>query len=91
LRVSFRYVTGGLAAHGELKGFAIAGESGPWLPAEARIEGETVVVSHPEVPQPVKVRYAWANNPSCTLFSGAGLPASPFRSDGPLAELQTVP
>jgi hypothetical protein len=50
-------------------------------PAEAPIEGDTVVVSSPKVPQPVAVRYAWMPNPTCNLFNGAGLPASPFRTD----------
>ena len=45
------------------------------------IDGEAVVVSSPEVTQPVAVRYAWADNPEATLRNGAGLPASPFRTD----------
>lgn len=45
------------------------------------IEGETVVVSAPDVPQPVGVRYGWANVPEGYLFNAAGLPASPFRTD----------
>src|SRR5512143_3429737 len=49
--------------------------------AEARIEGETVLLSSPEVPQPAAARYAWADNPEATLRNGAGLPASPFRTD----------
>lgn len=91
LRLSFRYAIGGLKAVGELKGFAVAGENGPWVAAEARINGETLVVSSPQVAAPVKVRYAWANNPACTLYNGAGLPASPFRSDGPLEKLKDLP
>ena len=45
------------------------------------IQGDKIVVSSPEVPYPVAVRYAWANNPVCNLYNGAGLPASPFRTD----------
>ena len=49
--------------------------------ADARIEGNTVVVSCPDVEFPVAVRYAWADNPECNLYNGAELPASPFRTD----------
>ena len=67
---------------GALKRFEIAGEDRKWHWAEAVIEGETVVVSCPEVPQPVAVRYAWASNPSgANLVNGEGLPASLFRTD----------
>ncbi|MDZ4403252.1 sialate O-acetylesterase [Prosthecobacter sp.] len=78
----FRHTEGGLMAKGgELKGFLIAGANRAWKPAVARIEGDTVIVSAPNVPQPVAVRYAWAADPVCNLFNGAGLPASPFRTD----------
>ncbi|EEF90642.1 hypothetical protein BACCELL_01747, partial [Bacteroides cellulosilyticus DSM 14838] len=49
--------------------------------AKAEIQGDKIVVSSPEVSYPVAVRYAWANNPVCNLYNGAGLPASPFRTD----------
>lgn len=79
--VSFEYGEG-LAVRGEkLKGFAIAGEDKKFVWAEAKIDGETVVVSSPEVKSPVAVRYGWANNPDCTLVNKADLPASPFRTD----------
>jgi sialate O-acetylesterase len=78
----FRHCDGGLKSRdGELKGFMIAGEDRQWHPAAARIEGETVLVSSAEVRHPVAVRYAWAPNPCCNLVNGAGLPASPFRTD----------
>ena len=64
-----------------LTGFALAGEDRIWVEAEARIEGNTVVVSSTRVPQPVAVRYGWANAPRCNLANSNGLPASPFRSD----------
>jgi sialate O-acetylesterase len=71
-----------LAVHGEtLKGFVIAGEDNVWHPANARIVGDSIVVSSPEVALPVAVRYAWSNNPECNLYNGAGLPAAPFRTD----------
>jgi sialate O-acetylesterase len=79
----FDYTGGGLVAKdGEkLKGFAIAGADKAFVWAEARIEGQTVVVSSPEMKDPVAVRYAWANNPACNLYNKEGLPASPFRTD----------
>jgi sialate O-acetylesterase len=61
-------------------GFEIAGSDGKYFPAEAKIEGESVMVSSPAVPAPVSVRYGWAANPNCNLFNRAGLPASPFRT-----------
>ena len=64
-----------------LTGFAIAGADKKFRWAQARIVGDTVVVSHPEVPRPAAVRYAWADNPVCNLINAAGLPASPFRTD----------
>ncbi len=82
LRVWFDHTAGGLkAAGGELKGFVIAGEDRIFHPAEARIDGETVVVSSPEVSEPAAVRYAWYNDPENTLRNSAGLPAAPFRTD----------
>lgn len=66
---------------GDLEGFVIAGEDRQWKPARARIEGASVVISSSEVPRPAAVRYGWAPNPKCDLVNGAGLPASPFRTD----------
>lgn len=65
----------------QLEGFAICGEDKKWVWADAKIDGNTVVVSSEKVPAPVAVRYAWADNPTCNLYNGAGLPASPFRTD----------
>jgi sialate O-acetylesterase len=71
----------GLSARGEVvKGFEVAGIDGKFVPAEARIDGTSLVVSSPGVDAPVSVRYGWANSPECNLQNGAGLPASPFRS-----------
>ena len=67
---------------GKLQKFAIAGDDKKWVWAEAVIDGKTVVVSSPEVPKPVAVRYAFAANPDgCNLYNNEGLPASPFRTD----------
>lgn len=82
ITLSFKHTDGGLVAQGgELKGFVIAGEDKQWKPAMARIEKDKVIVSSPDVKQPVAVRYAWENFPTCNLFNGAGLPATPFRTD----------
>jgi sialate O-acetylesterase len=87
--ISFAHTDGGLAAGGgDLKGFEIAGADKKFVPAAAKIVGDTVVVSSPQVREPAAVRYAWANNPECNLFSGAGLPASPFRTDDWPADAQ---
>ncbi len=66
---------------GELEGFAICGEDHRWVWAHARIEGDSVLVWAEPVRLPVAVRYGWADNPTCNLVNGAGLPASPFRTD----------
>lgn len=80
--LTFDHVGGGLEAKGgALKGFAVAGEDQVFKPADAKIDGDTIVVSSPEVKNPKAVRYAWANNPEATLYSAEGLPASPFRTD----------
>jgi len=80
--LSFDHTDGGLMARGgELKGFLIAGEDKKWVNTSAKFEGDKVIVSGPDVQRPVAVRYAWANNPDCNLYNGAGLPASPFRTD----------
>lgn len=73
----------GLAASDgkELTGFAIAGKDRKFVWAKARIDGTAVIVSAPEVAEPVAVRYAWGNNPACNLTNASGLPAGPFRSD----------
>jgi len=82
IRLHFAHTDGGLAVRGEkLEEFAIAGEDRKWYWADAHIEGNTVIVSSPSVPNPKEVRYAWQSNPAATLFNGAGLPATPFRTD----------
>jgi sialate O-acetylesterase len=65
----------------ELEGFAICGEDKQWVWADAKIDGDTVVVWSDKVAKPVAVRYGWANNPNTNLYNKAGLPASPFRTD----------
>jgi sialate O-acetylesterase len=80
--LTFTHHGGGLVAPGgELIGFTIAGADGVFHLANARIDGETVVVSSPAVTAPTTVRYGWENVPAGNLFNRTGLPASPFRSD----------
>lgn len=82
--VHFTSAPGGLVAQGgALRGFTLAGADGVFQPAEARIEGDTVVVTSPQVKNPKAVRYGWAHVADGNLYDGAGLPASPFRSDHP--------
>lgn len=82
IRVMFKHTAGELVAKGGiLRGFTIAGEDKKFVPANARIENNTVVVSSPTVKKPIAVRYAWMWNPECNLYNKADLPASPFRSD----------
>jgi sialate O-acetylesterase len=69
------------AESGKLTGFQIAGADHIWHWADAEIAGDTVIVSCPDVPHPVAVRYGWADNPVCNLFNSEGLPAWPFRTD----------
>jgi len=81
--VSFDHLGGGLVAKdGPLRGFTISGDGKTFVPAEAAIVGDTVEVSAANVASPLAVRYGWANVPDVNLFNAAGLPASPFRSDG---------
>jgi sialate O-acetylesterase len=78
----FTHLDGGLRAKGgPLRGFTLAGADKVFHPARAEIRGRTVVVTSKAVPQPVAVRYGWANVPEGNLWNKAGLPASPFRTD----------
>jgi sialate O-acetylesterase len=80
MRAWFDHAKGLTAKGGEVTGFEVAGADGKWVAATAKIDGEAVVASSPEVPVPTQVRYGWANSPQCNLFNGEGLPASPFTS-----------
>lgn len=85
IRLHFANGGGGLMARGggALLGFEVAGEDGRYFPAEAAIDGQSVLVSSAQVPEPVAVRYAWAANPVCNLVNQEGLPAAPFRASAP--------
>ena len=80
IRVHFTHTGGGLVAKGggALTDFEICGADGKWFPAQAKIDGATVLVSNGAVPEPKEVRFAFSDSPSPNLFNGAGLPASPF-------------
>jgi len=82
IHIRFRYVGGGLEGRGDaLEGFSMAGTDRKFHWADARVEGDEVVVSSREVSSPVAVRYAWAGSPEGNLYNKNGLPASPFRTD----------
>ncbi len=95
IRLTFRHVGGGLkmgtppwtssgklpSTPTRLTGFAIAGADRKWAWANAVIDGNTVLVSSPEVKHPVAVRYGWASFPLGNLYNAEGLPASSFRTD----------
>jgi hypothetical protein len=82
-RLRFSHVGSGLEARGDqvLRGFAIAGSDRKFHWADARIDGDSVIVSSRDVPSPVAVRYGWGDSPVSNLFNKDGLPASPFRTD----------
>jgi sialate O-acetylesterase len=78
----FDHVGAGFEAKGgTLTGFWIAGADRRFVPAEAKIEGDSVTVVSAQVPEPVAVRYAWQDDPAVTLYNREGLPASSFRTD----------
>ncbi|MCF3652045.1 sialate O-acetylesterase [Synoicihabitans lomoniglobus] len=83
VRIEFKHTAGGLrvSGSGAVTGFEVADADRVFRPGRARIEGDAVIVSHPDMTDPVAVRYAWADNPECNLVSGSGLPATPFRTD----------
>jgi len=82
IKIHFLHSRTGLEARdGTLKGFSIGGADRKFHWANARIDGESIAVSSPDVVFPVAVRYAWAGSPECNLYNKEGLPASPFRTD----------
>jgi sialate O-acetylesterase len=83
IRIWFDHAGKGLQARGggPVSGFQIAGADGKYVPATAQIDGATVLVSSPEVPDPQSVRYGWDYDPVANLVNAAGLPASLFRTN----------
>lgn len=87
--LTFTHTGSGLVVRGgdELKYFAVAGADKKFVWAQATIKGNEVVVWSDAVPQPLYVRYAWAENPEgANLYNREGLPASPFRTDTPVKQ-----
>jgi len=82
IRIQFSHVGGGLASRNRkpLNSFEIAGNDGVYVPAEAKIEGDTVVVSASRVPKPDAVRFAWSEIAQPNLMNKQDLPAAPFRT-----------
>jgi sialate O-acetylesterase len=84
-RLRFGATAGGLrtARAGEPpRGFYLAGADHRWVPAEARLEGDGIVLRSAAVPAPVAARYAWVDNPSeANVIGGDGLPLAPLRTD----------
>ena len=79
--LTFDHADGGLINKGDaLKGFEIAGEDGKFVEASATINGDKVAVSADGVSSPKSVRYGWADDPKCTLYNKADLPAVPFQT-----------
>jgi len=83
VKISFDNTGAGLVARGgALRTFVLAGADRVFKPAQAIIEGNTVVVWREGLENPLAVRYAWSDNPEgCNLFNNEGFPASPFRTD----------
>lgn len=83
IRLTFNYAAGGLKTRDGAPPtcFTIAGPDRQFHAATAKIEGDTVVVSCPQVAAPLAVRYAWGAADQPNLCNQAGLPASSFRTD----------
>ena len=95
IRLSFDHVGSGLIVgkkngleptaevkDGKLEHFSISGKDNKWVWADARIDGQTVIVESKEVTEPVAVRYGFTMNPAkANLYNKEGLPAGPFRTD----------
>ena len=82
LRVYFDHTGTALQTKGaSATGFEIAGKDHTFVPAQAVIDGQTVVVSSPKVPDPVSVRYAWPGFTTANLYNSSDLPASTFTSE----------
>jgi len=80
--ITFDHAGGLKSSDGKaLSWWSIAGDDKKFVPANATIEGDTVVVSADQVRKPVAVRFGWHQLAEPNLANGAGLPASPFRTD----------
>jgi sialate O-acetylesterase len=82
--LSFKHTGSGLMSKNgqSLKGFEICGHDSVFVWAEAKIEGDKIIVWNKKIDKPAAVRYAWANNPGeVNFYNRDGLPAAPFRTD----------
>lgn len=87
IRIKFSNLSSGLLVkdeHGSIRGFEIAGADSKFHAAQARKDGQDIVVLNDTVPQPVAVRYDWMDRPDGNLYNAEGLPAVPFRTDAPI-------
>jgi sialate O-acetylesterase len=92
VRIRFTDVDGGLVVKGDtLEGFTIAGADQKWASAHAKLDGNDVIVWSDDIPQPVAVRYAWADFPKVNLYNRADFPAAPFRTDEWPTEMSPEP
>lgn len=82
MHISFDNAEGLKTIDGNMpSGFWISDDSGEWVKADAKIEGETVVLSSAKVKSPKYIRYAFAGKPVVNLVNESGLPTYPFRTD----------
>jgi sialate O-acetylesterase len=81
MRVEFTSLANGLRADQPIATCELAGADEQFYPATARLDGNSLIVTSPQVPKPVAVRYGWAGFAEGHLYNSAGLPAAPFRSD----------
>ena len=82
-RITFSSLGSGLKIHdkyGYVCGFEIAGTDGTFVWAQARLDGQDIIVFNPAIHRPTAVRYAWSNTPDGNVFNSEGLPAAPFRA-----------
>ena len=78
----FNDVITGLKCTGKFpEKFLVAGADRKFVPATAKIEGKTVVLSSKLLKNPVAVRYCFDDTSMPDIFSNEGLPLSPFRTD----------
>ena len=82
VRIYFDHADGGLITKGgDATDFYIAGDDQNFVPAQAKIDGNTVVVESSSVKNPVAVRFGFSNTAMPNLYSKAGLPVNLFRTD----------
>ena len=90
ISIQFNNADNGLMAKGDIiTSFEIASEDKIFLPAQAKIIGNTIVVSNKNIKNPVAVRFAFNNTAMPNLFNKEGLPVNLFRTDN--WEVNTAP